>query len=193
LRSYFEEPLSSREQPYELICLFHCLLITAAARLACADIWDAFERDRISPVIFARRNSDDFDEFRKKLDREKGSAEYTASELIKRLGPAFASWRKQGTPRLRAASASAMAHWARVQRRRAEEAELFISKTPEDQADPLSLLQEALAHEPSAIRHIELAELLNAEGRTEEAERLLRRAQRIAPRHPLPARWLPRH
>jgi tetratricopeptide (TPR) repeat protein len=61
----------------------------------------------------------------------------------------------------------------------------------EDQ-DPILLLEEALVYEPSAIRYIELAELLAAERRTEEAERLLRRAQCIAPRHPLPARWLRR-
>src|SRR3954464_11421689 len=55
---------------------------------------------------------------------------------------------------------------------------------------PTPLIRATQSHEPSALRHIELAEFLVSEGQRDEANRLLRLAQRLSPRHPVLIRWI---
>jgi Flp pilus assembly protein TadD len=166
-------------------------MLTASTRLVCAEEDDIYAYGEILPVVYPIEAADSYVKFRDELQRVRRSAFSDASELKKRLGSSLANWRRHGTTRLRAASTSALAHWARAQQKRSERGER-AKALPEAEADPIALLEEALAHEPSAIRYIELAEALAAEHRSDEARRLLRHAQRLAPRHPIPARWLPR-
>jgi hypothetical protein len=91
---------------------------------------------------------------------------------------------------MRASSASLFAHTARVDADRIAKGQ---SSLHEDELDAEELLQEAAAIEPSALRYIELAEFLaTRRGKDDEVHRVLRLARRLAPRHPVIARWLPK-
>jgi hypothetical protein len=191
LRGYFLDVRISKEEPsYEIICLLKCLFATTLARLSLMGETDMFGADEIHPVLFSKDDvTKDIVEVSKKAKEIADRAYAFISNSTTELRPLLTEWRTNGTARMRAATASLLAHLARLHWKHTKE-HRFPDEIREDEADPGQLLKEALAYEPSAIRFIEMAEYVASQGDNEEAERLLRSAQRLAPRHPVVREWL---
>jgi hypothetical protein len=91
---------------------------------------------------------------------------------------------------MKAAAAALLAHLARIHWKKSNEKDQLGAGIRPDEADALELLKEAVGHEPSGIRFIELAEYVAAEGDKREAQHLLKHARELAPFHPVPRLWL---
>jgi hypothetical protein len=181
LDNYFLNVAPPEGSPtYELVSLFKCLFASALARLSLMNEFDAMRPDQIHPVIFTRCTEQVY-AFLKHVAEVKGRANTSLILRLDSLYPDLRNWRRKGTARMKASSAALLALLARRHSDLAQARALTIPR--EDEADPLALFREALAYDPSALRHIELAEFYDSQGEKDEADRLLRIARRIAPRH----------
>jgi hypothetical protein len=187
LRTYILEAAPAEDSPaYELTALLKCLVATAAARLSLIGDLDFVRPDEIRPVILVENdlpgNGSTLDRVREVRNRASSSLRSMIRELI----PDLRQWRQDGTGRMKASAASLLAHVSRLRMLEDRQTVAFA----EDEADPLQLFEEAVGHEPSVIRYIELAELLVSKRQIDVADRYLSLAHRLAPHHPVIVRWL---
>jgi hypothetical protein len=127
------------------------------------------------------------------LNKVKESAHHAGGSLynlIDKRHHLLTEWRRDGSPRMKAAAAALLAHLARIHWKKSKERDQLGARIRFDEVDALELLKEAVGHEPSAIRFIELAEYVAAEGDKREAQHLLEHARELAPLHPVPRLWL---
>jgi hypothetical protein len=195
LRTYFFSLQPSHDSSvYEIVFLLRCLIATAMAKLCLIDVFDVYSPDEIHPVIMPSDSGQDFAVHQDQLEKIRQNARGGLRSLLRELSPELTKWRKDGTARMKASATSLLAHVARLRSEQAKAGEplTLFGRFREDEADPVQLFEEALAEEPTAIRYIELGEYLASQSQKEEAYRLLRLARRVAPRHPVLTRWLPR-
>lgn len=187
LRTYILEavPLEN-SSAYELTALLKCLVATAAARLSLIGDFDFVRSDEILPVIFVENDLPGAGSSLDRVTEVRDRASTSVFSMIRNLIPDLRQWRREGTARMKASSASLLAHVSRLRVLEDRQTTAFA----EDEADPLQLLEEAIGHEPSAMRYIELAEFLASRKQIDEADRYLRLARRLAPHHPVVVRWL---
>jgi hypothetical protein len=186
LQTYFVTKNYSIDSPAgEIVSLIKCLQVAVYARLQLAEPLFVLSDDRIHPVIFQRTQDPSYEGVKDELEKARARSLVSSFGLLDQLE----SWRRRGTPRLRASAAASLAHLARVRQEEDDEKKRSFIPSP-DASDPNLLLREALALEPSALRHIELAELLGQKKQKDEAMCLLRIAQHLSPRHPVVGRWL---
>jgi hypothetical protein len=187
LRTYILEAVPAEDSPtYELTALLKCLVATAAARLSLIGDFDFARPDEIRPVILVENDLPGSGSTLDRVREVRNQASSSLRSMIGELIPDLRQWRQNGTGRMKASAASLLAHVSRLRMLEDRQTVAF----PEDEADPLQLLEEAVGHEPSVIRYIELAELLVSKGQIDVADRYLSLARRLAPHHPVVVRWL---
>ncbi len=185
-RFFREDHLSPDSTDYEVSVLLQCLYCTAMVRLALMDKFDVLTPKNIHPVILS---SDELDFPHIEMIKQRARTSFYL--FHDHLRPRLTELRHSGMSRVKASATSLLAHLGRLEW--VEQSEEKAYRGPkEDVANTLQLLQEALSYEPTAMRHIELAEFLASEGEKDEADRMLRLAQRSAPQHPVVRRWLRR-